>query len=326
MNMDHSSRAGADDWRDCRPATPTDGCDPSSSIDERACRDAGLSAQLDYTKEPNAALKAAREQYETARTAYRDSRHDAATRVQSMKQDVKHLIDRIRCLIEQDRVVRCLNQAYEQVCEQLNCCEGPLGCPVGEVDFDTEVPASRQKLVHRIGRYQDEVVKAKAAFEQLASEPAALGRRVEEIKAALDAIQDALNEAAKVDLKKQYASVLVAERKLGRIWNGYADGAAFIDCLCRALTNWSKGVDAVSVLVGAEAVLECRRKSADEWCARLTADPVAEILVGYDRLCAADRSCDPDEPDADEPEAERPDDCGCGCGKHGGGRASSEMR
>lgn len=326
MSTNHPGRTGVDDWHDCRPATPTDGCDPSSSIDERKCRDAGLAAQLDYTKEPSKELESAQEEYEKARKAYRDSRHDAATKVQGMKQDVKHLIERIRCLIEQDRVLRCLDQAFEQICEQLTCCEGPLGCPVGDVAFDIDVPASRQKLAHRIDRYTDEVAKAKASFAQLVAEPARLLERVDGVKADLDAVQAALNEdAAKVELKKQYVSVLVAGRKLGRIWNGYADATAYLDCLCRALTNWSNGVDAVSVLVGAEAVLECRKQSGDDWCARLEQDPVTEILLAYDRLCASDRPCDPAEPEA-EPEEQPPGDCGCGCGKHGGGPGSSTAK
>lgn len=318
MSTEHPDRSSANEWRDCRPSTTT-GCDPSSSIDERKCRDAGLAAQLDYTKEPSTALQTAQDDYEKARKEYRDKRHDAAVQVQSLRQDVKHLIERIKCLIEQDRVVRCIDKAFGQICEQLDCCDGPLGCAVGDVTFDTDPPDQLHKVKRRIARYKAEVSKARDAFNKLVKEPGELSKRVDAIKAAVTAIQAALNDdAAKLDLKKQLAAALVAERNLGRIWNGYADGAAYVDCLCRALTTWSDGVDAVAVLVGAEAVLECRRKAAEDWCKKLTNDPVAEILVAYDRLCASEKPCGPAEPDDPDPEPEVPDECGCGCGKRGG--------
>lgn len=105
MNTD-LGKTGADDWRDCRPATPAGGCDPTSSIDERKCRDAGLAKRLEYTTGPSAELAAAQENYEKARKAYREKRHEAVSQVQAMKQDLKHVIERIKCLIEQNRVVR----------------------------------------------------------------------------------------------------------------------------------------------------------------------------------------------------------------------------
>ena len=51
-------------------------------------------------------LLTARTDYDTTRKAYREARHEAALAVQDMKHQVKHLLERIRCLIEQDRVVR----------------------------------------------------------------------------------------------------------------------------------------------------------------------------------------------------------------------------
>ncbi len=314
MSTDQPGRNGDDEWRDCRPQTTDCGCDPSSSIDERKCRDQGLTAQLDYTKQHSDALQAAQTAYDTARTGYREARHDAALKVQDMKHQVKHLIERIKCLIEQERVVRCLDEAFEEVCKELDCCEGPLGCCVEVVEFDREPPDRYRKLVRRIDRYTEVVTKAQACFDVLVTEPDALALRVTAVKADLDAITAALaDDAAKVDLKKQYAAALVARRKLARIWNGFADSAAYIDCLCHALTTWADGVDAISLLTGAKAVLECRRQSAQDWCTRLVGGPVAEILVVYDRICISDKPCGSDKPE--EPEGEHPDDCGCG--KHG---------
>jgi hypothetical protein len=311
MSTDYPGRKGEDEWRDCRPPTPEDGCDPSSSIDQRKCRDKGLTAQLEYTKEHGEALETAQTDYDKARSDYREKRHEAALKVQDMKHQVKHLIERIKCLIEQERVVRCLDDAFQQVCEQLDCCEDPLGCCVDEVEFDSEPPESYRKLVRRIDHYKEEVAKAKSCFEKLVAEPGKLTERVDAVKTALDAILAALaDDASKVDLKKQYATALVVQRQLARIWNGFTDNAAYVDCLCRALTLWSNGVEAVSLLIGAKAVLECERQSAQDWCAKLTAEPVAEILVLYDRLCISDKPCGSYKPE--EPEGEHPEDCGCG--------------
>lgn len=323
MSKDHPGTTGPDDWRDCRPPQQEGGCDPSSSIDERKCRDQGLTAQLEYTKTHAEALEAARVAYTQARSGYREARHEAALKVQDMKHNVKHLLERIRCLIEQDRVVRCLDDAFCEVEKQLDCCEGTPGCCVEAFEFDSEPPESYRKLLRRIERYQVEVDKAKACFDALVLEPTALAERVAAAKADLDAILAALaDDAAKVDLKKQYAHALVVRRRLARIWNGYADNAAYVDCLCLALTIWSAGVETVSLLVGAKAVVECRRASAEAWCAELTSAPVAEILAVYDRICGSDKPCSsdkpcgpdkPEEPEGpDGPEGDHPDDCGCG--------------
>lgn len=313
MSMDHPGK-GEDDCRDCRPPTPEGGCDPSSSLDERKCRDKGLTAQLEYTKQHGEALETAQAAYDKARAEYREKRHAAALKVQDMKHQVKHLIERIKCLIEQERVVRCLDDAFATVCVQLDCCEDQLGCCAPEVEFDCEPPEDYRKLLRRIDRYTAVVAEAKACFDRLVEEPAKLAERVDAVKAELDSILAALaDDAAKVDLKKQYATALVVRRKLGRIWNGYADNAAFVDCLCRALTTWSDGVEAVSLLVGARATLDCERQSAQEWCAKLTAAPVTEILVVYDRTCISDKPCASDKPEEpEEPEEDHPDDCGCG--------------
>lgn len=300
-----------DDWKDCRPKHPDDDCDPSS-IDELRCRATGVAAQAAYNATYQPDLLTARTDYDTTRKAYREARHEAALAAQDMKHQVKHLLERIRCLIEQDRVVRCLDEAYEEVREQLECCEGPLGCCVEEVEYDDCPPKKYRKLVRRIQTYQAEVDKAKACFATLVGEPAALKQRVADTKAAIDKVSAALAEdPAKVDLKRVYAEALIARRRVERIWNGYDDVTEFVDCLCRALTSWSKGAEAVSVLTGAKAVAECRRDAAKTWCDALRAKPEDEILAGYDRLCPKEKPskpCPPPEPEGQGDPGQH-DDC-----------------
>lgn len=296
-----------DDWKDCRPRHPDDECDPSS-IDDLVCRAKGVAAQAAYNAQYQPDIEKAQKDYDTARKAYREARHEAALAVQDLKHQVKHLVERIRCLIEQDRVVRCLDEAFEEVSGQLDCCEGPLGCCVEEYEYDPTPPTKYRKLVRRIATYQREVDRAKACFGVLVGEPAALAQRVADAKAAVDKVTASLAEdPAKVDLKRVYAEALVAQRLLARIWNGFADSAAFVDCLCRALTSWSTGAEVVSVLTGAQAVEECRRGAAEAWCTSLRANPVDEILAGYDRLCPSQKPSKPAPCDDEEPE--EPEDC-----------------
>jgi hypothetical protein len=309
-NESPAASPGKDEWKDCRPQRPEDGCDPSS-IDELRCRASGVAAQAAYNATYQNDLVAAQKDYDTARKAYREARHEAALAVQDMKHQIKHLLERIKCLIEQDRVVRCLDDAYTEVSGQLDCCEGPTGCCVEDVEYDADPPKRYSKLVRRIERYQREVDRAKACFATLVAEPAALKQRVADAKAAIDKVNAALAEdPAKVDLKRVYAQALVAQRAVSRIWNGFADTTAFVDCLCRALTSWSTGAEAVSVLTGAKAVQECIREAAKAWCDALRANPVDEILAGYDRLCPSQKPPKPEEPEECEDDGKTPEQGG----------------
>lgn len=309
----------------CRPLSEG-GCPPSLTIDDRKCRDQGLTAQIEYSKEHAQALEEAQKTYDLARVSYREKRHEAALKVQDMKHQVKHVIERIKCLIEQDRVVRCLDDAFGEVCTQLDCCEDSGECCTDEFEFDDTLPPDTEKgdrkLAHRIERYKSEIAKAKDRFTRLAGEPAALDARVSEVKKDLDEILAALaDDAAKVDLKKQYVRARIAKRKLARIWNGFDDTTEYVDCLCKALKGWSDGVDVVSHLVGEQAVRTCAQASEDAWCKALIGGPVAEILAVYDRLCGSDKPCGTDQ--SEEPGDEHSEDCGCGKHKHHGDEVES---
>ncbi len=319
---------GGDGWRDCRPRRPEDSCDPSS-IDDLRCRASGIAAQAAYDAVHQPDLVTAQQDYDKARMAYRDARQAAALAMQDLKHQIKHLIERIRCLIEQERVVRCLDEAYDEVCGWLACCEGEGGCCAGDPSYDLVPPTSYDELLRRIDAYQRRVDAAKACFAELVGEPEALTKRVADAKAAIDAVNAALAEdPAKVDLKRVYAQALIARRLVGRVWNGFGDVTAYVDCLCRALTAWSKGVEATSVLTGAKAVVECNRAAAQAWCDALRGNPVEEILAEYERRCPSGKPCDPapdegygddddksngkkDDDDCDDDPPEKPD-CGCG--------------
>jgi hypothetical protein len=270
-------------------------CDPDL-IDELKCHAQGIAAQAAYNATIQPDLETARTQYDTTRKAYREARNGVALEVQDLRHQIKHLIERIRCLIKQRRVVECLDEAYEKICRQLDECPRPGGCCAGpDCDFDKSCPEDYRELVRRIADYEDHLDKDKACFNSLVGEPAALTARVAAYKADVDAVSAALQaDPATTDLKQVYASALVAQRHLKLVWYGFAETRDFIDCLCRALTCWTKAADAVSVLKGGQAIKDCHRDAHAKHCQDLADHTVDEILVEYEHICGHDRCEDED--------------------------------
>lgn len=52
---------------------------------------------------------------------------------------------------------------------------------------------------------------------------------------------------------------LVTRRNIALAWNGLDETNDYVERLCHALTCWTKGCAAVSILTGAKAVEECKR-------------------------------------------------------------------
>lgn len=312
--IDNSTTTGGGEWRDCRPQSPQGGCDPSPALDERRCRDKGLKAQLEYAEEHAAKLDEATTDYDAARSAYGDARRNAAPKVQDLTGHAARLLDKLRCLIDEDCVISALDAAAEEVERYLECCD-PQGCPEFDGAFDTEPPERYAKLEARIAKYSHTVADAEEAFAELAGEPAALVARVAAIEESIKAVEAAIGgQDDQVNLTKLYAEVAIAKWRLTRVWGGYSDIAAYLNCLCSALTTWSEGVDAIATLEGAKAVRDCQRASAQAWCDRIEADPVTEVMAVFDRL----GSCAPPGDDApEEPHPEPDHDCGCGKEGHG---------
>jgi hypothetical protein len=288
---------GTDATSDCPPPPPTaSGCDPQL-VEDMACKASGVAAQAAYNATYQALLATARQDYDKTRTEYRSKRHDAMLQVQDMRHQIKHLIERIKCLIEQKRVWRCLDDAYCKIVEELKCCDTATGCCADECEFDVDDVESVDcdQLVQLIADYQRQTDKAKDCFGKLVLEPAALVQRLADAKAAIDAINAALGaDPATTDLKKVYVQAIVAKRDIDRIWNGFDQTHDFVDCLCRALTCWTKGCAAVSVLTGAKAVCDCKQKAKAAHCDRLKTNTVDEILAMYDKLCPPHDDCEDD--------------------------------
>jgi hypothetical protein len=296
----------------CRPCAPDPDDCGSESIANVRCQAVGIEAQAEFNKEYQPPLDAAQETYASARSSYRETRATVACDVRDLKHEISCLIERIRCLIKQEHVVVCLDDAFDCVVCSLEKCDkpkDPLDC-----NFDTDCgDLALEAITHRIVEYTAKLAAAKDRFSWLVGEPDRLKQRVDTAKAEVKAVQDALKaDPAVTDPKKLYVQAIVAWYHLKYVWGYYLTVSKFIDALCEALTCWRNAVVAVSKLVRYEAEVKCHRDAKDKECERLRLQTVDEILVIYERLCGQSQYDDDD-------------DSGNKYGKGGGGKGDSDV-
>jgi hypothetical protein len=316
---------------ECPPPPPeTSGCEPG--VDDLSCVAAGDKAKSAYHDTFAEDLAQAKIDYEETRKAYRTEQHDAAPVVQGLENEIRHLVDRIKCQIEQKRVWRCLDDAFCAVRDEIKCCptqdlccEDPCEFPLTDIENKTVT-----ELEVLIAEYQKRTDAAKQCFTDLKGEPARLKQRVDEAKTEVASITTDLGgEPATLDLKRLYARALVVQWKIKRVWGAFGQVQKFVDCLCQALTCWTKGCQAVYELSGAKAVAECKEQAKQDRCDTLRNETVEQVLAAYDRICAEpeckDEPSDCDDDSDKEPceDPENGDDCSehhhhddCGCHHH----------
>ncbi|WP_018353256.1 hypothetical protein [Longispora albida] len=299
------------------PETGCGDCQPGL-IDCLRCRTQAIARQAEYNATAQPELEAAQKAYEEARRAYRAKRRDVSLEVQDLRHENKRLLDRLRCLIKQESVVRCLDDAWCEIAGELDTCTGtPICCSekvtpapeVPDVDWDCGAPLltddEYEALEAGATAHRNRADKFKACFESLVKEPEELGKRVQEIRAAIDAITAGLAaDSATVDLKELYAKALVARRHLRLVWNGFNEAKDYADCLCRTLTCWSSASAAISKLLGRLAFEECRRAADQARCEELRKNTVDQILTRYEKLCPQD-DCEGEDTPVD-PDCEKP--------------------
>jgi hypothetical protein len=291
-------------------------CD-TKLIDQLKCEAEGVAAEAAYNAEYQGEVTAAQVKFNEIRNKYRATRTEVTADVHDMHHHTKRLIDRIKCLINQKRVVECLDEAWCEVKETLTCCPKDGGCCVDPAECVFPIPDENTcegewetELKALITTYSEHAATAKACFETLSGEPDALAQRVRDRKAEPDEIMAKLggDDAAR-DLKRLYASAVVLKYRLANIWNGFKETKDFVDCLCQALTCWTKGSAAVAVLKNKLAVLQCKKKAETDRCTYIKEHTVDEILTEYEKKCCPD-PCAPDDDCHDDDH----DDCECGCG------------
>jgi hypothetical protein len=129
-------------------------------------------------------------------------------------------------------------------------------------------------------------------------------------------------DPATLDLKRLYARALVVKWKIRKVWGAFGQVQKFVDCLCQALTCWTKGCQAVYQLSGAKAIAECKEKAKKDRCDKLRNETVEQVLAAYDRLCA-EPECTEEEsnggddyPGEDDSSDDDESDSDCDCHKH----------
>jgi hypothetical protein len=297
---------------DCSSFPQPGGC--QNGVDRLACIAKGDKAKADYNETFAEKLQTAKADYALTQEAYRKERDRDRAVVEDLRNQIRHLVERIGCRIAQPRVRRCLDEAMTEVLAELACCPSDGGCCVGDCDFPVEGTdeLSVEKLTALITRYQNRIDEAEACFTALKGEPAALAARVEAVKTAVADLTSAEGgDAAVVDLKRLYADALVARWRADTVWGGFEHRHDFVTCLCDALTCWRKGCEAVYQLHGTRAIAECNDKAKEDRCTDLRTKTTDQVLAAYERICGK-AGCQEDEqtpPPAD-------DDQDCGCGKH----------
>lgn len=117
-------------------------------------------------------------------------------------------------------------------------------------------------------------------------------------------------------LKQTYADALVTKWKIGRVWQGFGQVQDFVDCLCGALTCWTRGCEAVYALTGTKAVVDCKDDAKAAYCTKLRDETMQQVLARYDRRCARKDDDEPGESGSNGDErggghGGAHDDCGC---------------
>jgi phage shock protein A len=277
-----------------RPTTPDDGCqDCSQNLAKVNCDVEGIAAQAKFNAENQPALVTAQTTYTETSTKYREQRALIASEVQDLRSQATHLVERARCLIRQDSVVECLQDAWDRVKTQLEGCAKPPCCSALDCSFPTDTTElDDQQLENLVSGHENRVAESKTCFESLAQEPAALTQRLADLKAKVAKINAQLAaDPAKVDPKTVWAEAKVAHWHAKQFWAGFTEIADFVDCLCSVLTCWNDGTQALSLLVGERAARRCRKAAEEARCEALRTNTVSEILACYDKICAPSHDC-----------------------------------
>jgi hypothetical protein len=265
---------------------PCADCDPEL-LDHLKCKAVGIQAQADYNKDHKDALTEARTQYDGARSAYTSARSEAKPDVEDLGKQLNQVIDQLRCLVDDERKIRLLDEAFWRVERRLRDCDPRQGCTFHDnCDFDDTVRDCRpEDIASAIADIERRTAAAADAFTKLIAEPADLKNRVAALKTeTADIVSKMASDSRSVDFKALYAAALVARDHQATIWLGFAHVNAYVDCLCRALTCQIKGYAAVSELKRKQAVEQCHEDQKKAACKRLEDHTADEVYAEYLRL------------------------------------------
>jgi hypothetical protein len=265
---------------------PDQECD-IGELDVLKCEAEGIKRQAAYTAEHEADLQRRRTEFDGARTAYADARAAAHADVKELRHRLSRILEQLKCQIDDDEVIGCLDRAWEEVHERLRACGEPAGCCIDDdCDFDTRCDdVSTEELLARIADIERRVKAAEACFDELIQEPAKLTARVAKLKQDVEALAAAIADPKTADYRQAYATALWAWQRLRDIWLGFEHANEYHDCLCQGLMCSLRGRKALAVLEGELAVRTCREDAEKARCTWLREHVVEEILATYLKIC-----------------------------------------
>ncbi|MEU5952118.1 hypothetical protein [Streptomyces sp. NPDC047525] len=270
---------------DAQPKPCAD-CDPNG-LDTLKCDAEGVKKQAEVTTSAAAKLAERRTKYDAARAKYTQAREDAAKVVEESGVQLAQLLERLKCTIDDERIVTRMKRAHQSVQAKLEECGAPGGCCADdECDFDANTAGvALSELYARradIGRH---TTQAEKCFDDLIGEPEELTKRTTAIKDELAKISEAMGKGEKgYALVRLYARLLVVKQWLIDVWRGFSSSNDYVNCLCKALTCSLKGWQALAVIEGAIAKAECQEEAAEDRCAELQQSLVEELLAEYSKL------------------------------------------
>ena len=265
---------------------PCADCDPSG-LDTLKCDAEGIKKQAAVTTEAAAKIAERRTKYDAARAKYTQAHEGAAKIVEGCGVQLNQLLERLKCTIDDERVVARLKRAHLAVQAKLDECGGSGGCCADDdCDFDTDVtdvPLGELNARRAdIGRH---TTQAERCFDDLIGEPEELTKRTTAIKEELAKISEAMGKGEQGPaLVRLYARLLVVKQWLDDVWRGFSGSNDYVNCLCKALTCSLKGWQALAIIEGAIATAECREESAEDRCKELQQNLVEELLAEYSKL------------------------------------------
>lgn len=275
---------------------PCADCDPSG-LDTLKCDAEGIKKQAEVTTEAAAKIAERRTKYDAARAKYTQAHEDAVTIVEEARVQLGQLLERLKCTIDDERVVTHLKRAHQAVQTKLEECGGSGGCCADDdCDFDTnvtDVPLGEFYARRAdVGRH---TTQAEKCFEDLIGEPEELTERTTAIRKELASISEAMAKGETgYALVRLYARLLVVKQWLADVWRGFAGANDYVNCLCKALTCSLKGWQTLAIIEGAIATAECREAADEDRCKKLRNGLVGELLAEYSKLLK-DSSGDEDE-------------------------------
>lgn len=264
---------------------PCGDCD-HGGIEDLSCSAKRFQKQAEVANQSATELEGYRAQFATARADYTKVRDAVKADVDAASTQLKHVHDTLRCLLDDDEK-HCLKESLCTVVEAIDECAGASGCCVGDCEFDSSVGEGEtaSDLAGRIDKYRRSTQQNTDCFTSLIAQQQQIPTDVAAIKAEVTQLAADVAAEGDKDVIRLYSRWLVARMKLEpkRLWRGLLTVNDYVDCLCRALRCALLGWEAIIVLEGAKAEMDCKDQAKVAACLKKQQDILEDLLCEYEK-------------------------------------------